>query len=109
VTGVTGSGPFQVDHITLHTAAKDVRNIRTEVDGELAKLGNTVDELASAWQGGASRGFQQVMDRWNTDVKKLLQAMDEIANLLDKSADTHQANDDAQQQMLNKFHSALNQ
>jgi WXG100 family type VII secretion target len=100
---------MSVDHITLHTAAKDVRHIRTEVDGELSKLWNTVDELAVAWQGGASRGFQQVMQRWNDDVKKLLTAMDDIANLLDKSADTHQTNDEAQQQMLNKFHSALNQ
>jgi hypothetical protein len=35
--------------------------------------------------------------------------MDQIAELLDKSADSHQANDEHQQQMLNKFHSALNQ
>ena len=106
---MTGSQPFQVDHVTLHTAAKDVRHIRTEVDGELGKLWNTVDDLAIAWQGGASQGFQRVMDRWNSDVKRLLLAMDQIAELLDKSADSHQANDEHQQQMLNKFHSALNQ
>ena|SRR5256885_8281501 len=106
---MAGSEPFQVDHVTLHTAAKDVRNIRAEVDGELVKLWNTVDELAVAWQGRASAGFQQVMTRWDGDVKKLLHAMDQIADLLDKSANTHQANDDQQEQLLNKFHAALNQ
>ena len=106
---MTGSGPSQVDHITLHTAAKDVRHVRTEVDGELAKLWSTVDDLAMAWQGGAGQGFQSVMHRWNDDVRKLLHAMDQIADLLDQSANTHHANDEAQQQMLNKFHSALNQ
>jgi WXG100 family type VII secretion target len=105
---MAGGQPFSVDHVTLHTAAKDVRNIRTEVDGELAKLRSTVEELAGAWQGRAAAGFQQVITRWDGDVKKLLQAMDQIAELLDKSANTHAANDEQQEQMLNKFHSALN-
>jgi uncharacterized protein YukE len=48
------------------------------------------------------------MVRWNEDVAKLLQAMDNIADLLDKSANTHQANDEQQNEMLNKFQSALN-
>ena len=33
--------------------------------------------------------------------------MDSIAELLDKSGTTHQVNDEEQQQMLDKFHSAL--
>jgi WXG100 family type VII secretion target len=100
--------PFEVDHSTLHTAANDVRTTRTEVDGELKKLWGVVDDLAIAWKGQASGGFQNLMQRWNDDVKTLETAMDDIANLLDKSATQHQANDEQQQQMLDKFHSALN-
>ena len=48
------------------------------------------------------------MTRWNEDTAKLLTAMDNIADLLDKSGTTHQVNDEEQQQMLDKFHSALN-
>jgi uncharacterized protein YukE len=48
------------------------------------------------------------MMRWGDDATKLLQAMDNIADLLDKSANTHQANDEQQSEMLNRFHSALN-
>ena len=102
------TSPFEVDHATLHNAAKDVRSTRGEVDGELKKLWNVVDDLAVAWQGQASSGFQQLMQRWNEDTNKLLAAMDDIADLLDKSGTTHQVNDEEQQQMLDKFHSALN-
>jgi WXG100 family type VII secretion target len=102
------SEPMQVDHATLHTAANDVRSTRSEVDGELKKLWGVVDDLAVAWKGQASGGFQTLMQRWNDDVKKLLEAMDNIANLLDKAGTAHQATDEQQQQMLDKFHSALN-
>jgi WXG100 family type VII secretion target len=101
------AGPFEVDHATLHTAANDVRSTRSEVDGELKKLWNVVDDLAIAWQGSASTGFQNLMNQWNQDTEKLQQALDSIAELLDKSGTTHQVNDEEQQQMLDKFHSAL--
>ena len=99
---------FEVSAASLHTAASDVRSTRSDVDGELKKLWNVVDDLAMAWKGGASTGFQNVMLRWNDDTNKLLTAMDNIADLLDKSGTTHQVNDEEQQQMLDKFHSALN-
>jgi WXG100 family type VII secretion target len=99
---------FEVDHATLHTAANDTRATRTEVEGDLRKLWGVVDDLAMAWKGQASTGFQTLMERWNGDVSKLLTAMDNIADLLDKTATTHQVNDEQQQQMLDKFHSALN-
>ncbi|MGA3561757.1 WXG100 family type VII secretion target [Melissospora conviva] len=102
------TSPFEVDHATLHTAASDVRSTRQDVDGELKKLWNVVDDLALAWKGGASTGFQQLMTRWNEDTAKLLVAMDSIAELLDKSGTTHQVNDEEQKQMLDKFQSALN-
>jgi WXG100 family type VII secretion target len=102
------AGPFSVDHGTVRTAASDVRSTRSEVDGELNKLRGVVDDLAAAWKGQAGGTFQQLMTRWDEDNKKLLTAMDDIANLLDKSANTHQTNDDQQHQMLTKFNSALN-
>ncbi|WP_433117333.1 WXG100 family type VII secretion target [Micromonospora sp. CA-246542] len=85
-----------------------MRSTRSEVDGELKKLWNVVDDLAMAWKGQASTGFQSLMTRWNEDTVSLLTAMDNIADLLDKSGTTHQVNDEEQQQMLDKFHSALN-
>ncbi|MFI2709228.1 WXG100 family type VII secretion target [Micromonospora sp. NPDC018662] len=99
---------FEVSAASLHTAASDVRSTRSDVDGELKKLWNVVDDLAMAWKGQASTGFQSLMTRWTEDTNKLLTAMDNIADLLDKSGTTHQVNDEDQQQMLDKFHAALN-
>lgn len=102
------TSPFSVDHATLHAAANDVRSTRSEVDGELKKLWGVVDELAVAWRGQASSGFQTLMQRWNEETAKLLEAMSNIADLLDKSGTAHQVTDEQQQEMLSKFHAALN-
>lgn len=99
---------IEVNAATLHGAAKDVRATRAEVDGELKTLLGVVDDLAVAWQGTASSGFQTLMGRWHQDVTKLLHAMDEIANLLDKSATEHTANDENNQQALDRIQQALN-
>ena len=99
---------IQVNAATLHQAAKDVRTTRTEVDGELKTLLGVVDDLAVAWEGQASAGFQRLMLRWSDDVSKLLHAMDEIADLLDKSATQHTVNDEQQQQALDRIQQALN-
>jgi WXG100 family type VII secretion target len=101
--------PFVVDAATLNKAAGDVKSTRGDVDGDLKKLLDVVDDLAIAWQGRASTGFQQLMSRWNTDTNQLLTALDNIADLLTKSAAVHQANEEQQQSMFNnKFGSALN-
>ncbi|GIE78135.1 hypothetical protein Aph02nite_40850 [Actinoplanes philippinensis] len=102
------TGPFRVDQATLATAASDVRSTRTEVDGQLKSLQGNVQELGSAWKGQAATGFSNLMQRWDTDVKKLLTAMDEIADLLDKSGNVHASNDEQQNSMFNQFNSAVN-
>lgn len=100
---------MQVDHTTLHTAAGDVRSTRDQIQSDLSRLEALVQQdLASAWQGSAATSFQQLMQRWHTDSKTLMQAMNDIAGLLDKSATNHQMNDEHQQQMIDKIHSALN-
>jgi WXG100 family type VII secretion target len=99
---------IQVDAATLHHAASSVRGTRSEVDGELKSLLGVVDDLAAAWQGQASTGFQNLMSQWNTDVTRLLHAMDAIADLLDKSATEHMANDEQNQQALSRIEQALN-
>ena len=100
--------PFRVDQATLHAAANDVRSTRGEVDGQLKSLQGNVEELGAAWKGQAAAGFTKLMIRWNEDVAKLLTAMDDIADLLDKSGNVHQANDEQQDQMFTQINSAVN-
>ena len=100
--------PISIDAETLHRAATDVRSTRTDVEGDLRSLWGTVDDLAIAWKGQASTGFQQLMQRWDGDVKRLLTAMSDIADLLDKTGTTHTVNDEQQNTMMSKFNGALN-
>lgn len=99
---------FTVDYATLHKAANDVRSTRGEVEGDLRQLASLAEELGSAWRGQAATGFQSLMGRFNEDAVKLQQALGDIADLLDKQANTHQHNDEEQSQMINKFSSVLN-
>lgn len=102
-------GEMHVDHATLHTAAKDVRTTEAEIRGDLGRLERLVQQdLASAWAGSAAASFQRLMARWHEDSRMLLQAMSDIADLLDKSATNHQVNEQNQQQLLDRIHSVLN-
>jgi WXG100 family type VII secretion target len=101
------SEPSIVGHATLHTVAADVRAAQGRIDGKLDQLWSVVAELEATWQGVSGDGLQALMRRWNGDVTKLLGAMAHMADLLDKTANAHQATDEQQQAMIDRFHSAL--
>jgi WXG100 family type VII secretion target len=99
---------LEVDHATLATAANDVRSTRQDVDGDLKKLWNEADNLAMAWLGSGSRAFGDLMQSWGRSSAKLLRAMDDIADLLQKSGTQHQVTDEEQQEAMNKYHQIIN-
>ena len=96
-----------VGHATLHTVATDVRAAQRRIDDKLGTLWTVIAELETTWQGVSGDGLQALMRRWNGDVTKLLGAMAHMADLLDRTANAHQANDEEQQAMLDRFHAAL--
>src|SRR5689334_22477482 len=100
--------PTRVDAATMHAAAKEVRASHDTVNGKLSDLRGAIDDLVAAWKGDASAGFVKVMQRWDQDTVKLLKAMTDIADLLDKGANAHQANEEQQTAMTNKYGSTLN-
>src|SRR5689334_22198151 len=102
-----GNG-MNVDHASLHAAARDVRSVRGDVDGLLSRLrGVVADELGPAWRGAAATAFQKLMEQWDADAKTLQHSLSAIADLLDKSGNTHQVNDEEQQAVLDKIHGVL--
>ncbi|MBA3489124.1 MAG: WXG100 family type VII secretion target [Longispora sp.] len=102
------SGATRVDHVSLRTAAVDVRSVRADVDGLLRQLrGVVTQDLGPAWQGAAAGAFQKLMERWDADARDVQEALSAIADLLDTSAVTHQVNDEEQQAVLDKIHAAL--
>lgn len=97
-----------IDDATLHAAAGDCRSAVEQVQGESTKVRNSRDTVAATWQGAASTTFQNVIDAWIGDCTKLQEAMNAIADLLDKTATTHRANEEEQDSMFSKFNSMIN-
>lgn len=93
---------------TLVQASRDVREKQGEVEEHLRNLASEVDRLADAWTGEAGSAFQQLMERWNEDAGKLREAMSDIADLLEQSADKYQDDQDAHRESINAIDSELN-
>jgi len=102
------AGGTSIDDATLHAAANDCRSASESVTGEAGKVRGAKENVAARWKGGASNTFQNVIDAWLGDANKLLEALGAISDLLDKTATTHRANEDSQDQMFGKFNSAIN-
>jgi WXG100 family type VII secretion target len=102
------AGEIRIDDATLYQAASDCRSAVESVRGESTKVRNAKDTVAARWHGGASNTFQGVIDAWITDAGKLMEAMNGIADLLDKTGKTHRANEEQQDQLFSKFNSVIN-
>jgi WXG100 family type VII secretion target len=72
----------------LHSSVV-VAQVRQDVDGDLAKLRQAIVTLVSeGWQGSASEAFRGTMEQWDANAKKLMQALEQIGNMLKTSAYT---------------------
>ena len=96
-------GGIAMDAATVRKAANDVRSTRGNVDGELSAIRGVCDELAAGWTGQAGTSFQNAMQHWDRNADKLLQALDEIADMLDGGANEQEAQDEEQAGEFNKF------
>ena len=92
-----------VDAETLHQAANDVRNTKEDVEGDLNSLQSLIGELESGWTGKAGTSFQGLMNRWNDASGKLLGALGDIGDLLDKGGESHTQSDEDQDASMSKF------
>ncbi|WP_194201876.1 WXG100 family type VII secretion target [Glycomyces albidus] len=71
---------------TVQQAAVDTLNCRQEVDGTLGELRTLCDSLIASWQGAGATAFSETMEIWDREAKDLLDALENIANMLDASA-----------------------
>jgi WXG100 family type VII secretion target len=99
---------LEVDQATLHQAARDIRSANADVNTHLGTVRGAAEILGSAWTGQAATAFTNLMIRWDADAKQLAAAMNDIADLLDKSAHSHSMTDDESMNMLNRMDSSVN-
>lgn len=83
-----------MDTETVAQAATDTVNAKLDVDGELDALKALCDDLAAGWTGQGAAAFANVMQAWDAEAAKLLDALQDIADSLDSSA-AQQAEQDA--------------
>ncbi|GAB3236725.1 hypothetical protein GCM10027447_35320 [Glycomyces halotolerans] len=75
-----------MDEETVRQAAIDTVNAKLSVDGNLDTLKALCDDLAASWTGSGAAAFQRVMEQWDVNAAKLLDALQDIADQLDSSA-----------------------
>lgn len=75
-----------MDTETVAQGATDTVNAKLSVDGNLDRLKALCDELAASWTGAGATAFNQVMQQWDAESAKLLEALQEIADQLDSSS-----------------------
>ena len=94
----------ELDHGTLHAAAAQVEKFHDELrDVDLVALRGAAESISTIWKGQAAGAYTAVMQRWDGDVKKLLDAVATIGALLKKTANISQAVDEGQQSAMNKI------
>ena len=79
-----------------------------DINKHLGTVRGAAEVLGSAWTGQAASAFTNLMVRWDADTKKLAAAMQEIAHLLDTTANAHMAGDDESLRVLNRMDGAVN-
>jgi WXG100 family type VII secretion target len=102
------SGTSSVDFTTLYQAAKDVRSVKSEIDGEVRNFDGAVSQMLGGWRGSAATAFGGLAQQWQQDIGKILTALEGIAETLEKSAGMHQRNDEEQQSSVNSIISSIN-
>ena len=78
---------FRVDSEVLQTKATEVRNIKTEHESVVAKLGTIVTALADVWEGQAYQKFVSDYESIKPTFTRLAETLEKVASDLDKDAE----------------------
>lgn len=91
----------------LKAGASAVAQSRGELQRELDVLRGKLESLRGAWAGQGAVAFTALMQRWNEDATKIINALDEFESNLVSSQSTYTAADDAQSSAMSRLTSRL--
>ncbi|GGM51531.1 hypothetical protein GCM10012275_23020 [Longimycelium tulufanense] len=101
------AGSYTTDSATMQQAGNDIANTNQEIQGLLSNLRGQIEPLQSAWKGQAATAFHNLMERWNTDAKKLNDALMAISEMMGASAKSYVQQEEEQSQSMNSILGAL--
>ncbi len=85
----------------LASLAVQLKTGGDQVQSELNGMRSQASSLTAEWQGAASANFQQLWQEWESGAKQIQDALNGIAQLLTKAANTYDAAEGAIAQSMN--------
>lgn len=91
----------------LLKGAQTIEDAQGQIQSELSSLQSKLAGIGSAWQGEAASAFQKVMSQWDSEARKVTEALTELHAAMRSADAKSKANEDAQAAVMNKFQSML--
>ena len=95
------AGGFTVTPEELDQLVTDIHNVDDSVQSQLSAVRNTVDTVASGWQGAAFTAFQTLINRFDEDARKLQEALRTIADGISGTSSTQKQTEEEQSGAMN--------
>jgi WXG100 family type VII secretion target len=95
--------PIEADPATIQAAARDVSAARDTAETHLGDLRREVSELQPHWQGLAGTTFQNLMENYDDQSRRLVDALSAIGDLLGNQGVAIEVAEEEQQAALNKY------
>ncbi len=96
------AGTTQVTFAELDAMSKKTADTNSAVQGELTRIRSLVDSTTADWQGSAQQAFGTLMTSWDSDTRKLNEALRQISETLHASAVKFQAGQDQHTSEINQ-------
>ncbi|MEU4668997.1 WXG100 family type VII secretion target [Amycolatopsis sp. NPDC023774] len=97
------TGGFEGTPEEFTNAENRVTDVRVAMDQHLSKLSGEIEATRAGWDGDAAQAFNNVMQRFDAAGKKLNQALQNIADLLQQAGSKYQRAEQEQQETVNSF------
>lgn len=94
---------IESDPATIQAAARDVSTATQTAETHLGDLRKEVSHLQPAWQGLAGGTFQNVMERYDEQSKRLVDALSAIGDLLQQQGVSIEAIEEEEQAAINRY------
>lgn len=70
---------FETTTDVMFSTATAVKGVNEEIQGRLAALRANVADSEAGWRGSAQGAFINLMSRWDTEARRMSEALDDIS------------------------------
>jgi ESAT-6 family protein len=102
------AGEVTVEREAIQRAANQLEAAHGVVAGLRARLEGEHQQLTGGWRGNAASAFTAVYQTFDTEMAKVLTAMEHLQNNMGTSHTTYNASEDQASQQVNRVNGLLN-